>query len=271
VSLASGAVENSNEDADAIMGELARLASRTGVCIAVVHHTAKATRSAAGDMGAGRGAFAAVGKVRSAYTLVRVTGEAADEKAWGVTPADRWIRLDNAKSSHDERPGEPIVFRRLSVAVGNGSGFAPSASGEPSACSPREHLQAEGDRAPVLEVLNHKSRVAAAAAGGEIKDKARAETVARIADELAGDVGKVRLSDVWKPLSERMLDAKVGTAATRGAVTENAVSVLAGVGVAIARGGQLVRIKLAKLTTSPTAPWWIVRVPDAPTGAPQDA
>ena len=73
ISLSSGGHENSNEDQDALLQELAVMAARCKTAVAVVHHTSKGTRGAKGDMGAGRGAFSAVGKVRSAFTLVNVS------------------------------------------------------------------------------------------------------------------------------------------------------------------------------------------------------
>src|SRR5690606_2569379 len=94
IALMRGGVENSTEDMDALLGELARTAAELCISILVVHHTAKSTRRDAGDMGAGRGAFSAAGKVRSMFTLVEVADE--DARKWGLEPGDL-VRLDYAK------------------------------------------------------------------------------------------------------------------------------------------------------------------------------
>ncbi len=73
------------------------------------------------------------------------------------------VRLESAKSNYDDRAPAPIVFKRRSVSVGNGSGVTSSASGEMFAGTARERLLAEGDRAPVLEVVDHKALTGAAA------------------------------------------------------------------------------------------------------------
>lgn len=259
VSLAAGAVENSNDDADAIMGELHRLAARAGVCIAAVHHTSKATRSAAGDMAAGRGAFAAVGKVRSAYTLVRCTGDMADEKALGITAADRLIRLDSAKTSHAERPNAPILLKRISVAVGNGNGSAPSSSGELFEDSPRERLEADGDRAPVLQVVDHRGLAAAAKGKTGAKEYAAREEIARIADDVLGTADEATLPALWPAMGARMREARLckakGLATARPLIT----SALTG-GVRITRDdGQAVTLDIVRAGGGQTATWCIKR------------
>ena len=156
INLTSGGNENSNDDQEALLQALAQIATRKHVSIMVLHHTAKATRDNKGDMGAGRGGFAAVGKARVAFTLCNVTGE-GDEKDWGVTSADRLIRLDYAKVSHDQKPVEPIVFRRLSTPVGNGSGAKLASADALFPDDPQEALKAAGDHAPVLELVDHRA------------------------------------------------------------------------------------------------------------------
>lgn len=146
IALVAGGQENDNDDADALMQELAVIATRCNCSIMVVHHTGKNTRSAAGDMGAGRGGFAAVGKVRSAFTLTNVTGTGAGEAAWGATAGEQLVRLDYSKSSHAQKPQEPLVFRRVSVPVGNGSGEAPGSANDTFDGAPRAQLQALGDK-----------------------------------------------------------------------------------------------------------------------------
>jgi RecA-family ATPase len=53
LSLTAGASENSNDDADALFQELANMAARQQVSLMVIHHTAKHTREAKGDMPGG--------------------------------------------------------------------------------------------------------------------------------------------------------------------------------------------------------------------------
>ena len=153
VSLYRGGVENSNDDVNDLMLEINTIAAKWRVSVVVAHHTSKASRDNRGDMGAGRGGFAGAGKVRSMFTLCGVTGE-DDEKAWGVSAQDGLVRIDYAKVSHGRKPTKPVVMRRLNVAVGNGNGLPPSVASALFDQSPYERLQAEGDYAPVLEVVD---------------------------------------------------------------------------------------------------------------------
>ncbi|WP_425069968.1 AAA family ATPase [Reyranella sp.] len=262
VSLCAGARENDNDDQDDVMQTLAVMATKLGCNIQVVHHTAKATRDAKGDMGAGRGGFAAVGKVRSAFTLCNVTGQ-GDEKDWGVNAGDRLIRLDYSKVSHDRRPTEPLVFRRVSAPVGNGAGAAGSAAAVFDG-PPREALRLGGDRAPVLELIDHRALVAAAAVGGDAKDKAQAVAVAEIADDLLGTVDRIALGDMWPGMGERMRTAGLCKAKARNSVTAHITAALGGNGASFVRRGQVVRIRVAKDADLETSPWWVVRTAEAP-------
>ncbi len=269
ISLSAGGHENDNDDQDALLQELARMASATRTAIMVVHHTSKAAQNAKGDMGAGRGGFAAVGKVRSAFTLVNVTGEEGDERAWGVSRTDGLVRLDYAKISHDRKPSEPIVFRRISAPVGNGQDIEPAAAGKLFDIEPREALRMAGDQAPVLELVDTRALVDAAKAG-EV-DHARAESVARIVDALMGDLVEIRLTDIRDGAGERMCAEGLTTAKSRQEVTGKIVDALTGNGVAITRGGQIVRLKLEKRGQGVTAPWLVVRSMETAEGACDDA
>lgn len=153
VSLYRGGVENSNDDINDLLQEVANIASRRRVSIMVAHHTSKASRDNKGDMGAGRGGFAGVGKVRSAFTLCGVTGD-GDEKEWGFSGEEEWVRLDYSKVSHGRKPSKPIVFRRLSREVGNGSGLSKGVAAALFDDSPHEQLKVSGDFAPVLEIVD---------------------------------------------------------------------------------------------------------------------
>ena len=264
ISLSAGGNENSNDDQDVLLQELARMASRLGTAIMVIHHTAKHTRGSKGDMGAGRGGFAAVGKVRSAFTLCNVTGE-DEEKGWSVTKADGLIRLDYAKVSHDRRPTDPIVFRRTSAPVGNGQGVGYASANAMFDNRPRDLLLATGDHAPVLEIVDLQSLRQAAA--DKSVTEAYAEKVALIADELMGEVDEIALPGLWEAVGAKLRQDGISTATTRPTVTGNIIAALGGAGVMITRSGQSVRLKAVKKSASATAPWLIVREEMASEGA----
>jgi hypothetical protein len=254
ISLTAGGHENSNDDQDALLQELASLAAQSRCAITVVHHTAKHTRNAAGDIGAGRGGFAAVGKVRSAFTLVNVTGEAEDEKAWGVSPADGLIRLDYAKISHDRKPSAPLVFKRMSVAVGNGSGVRPAAAGALFDEDPRAALQATGDFAPVLDLVKIKARTK------KKVDGSKAEAIARIAHDLLAENVTLPLPGLWEAIGARARDQGIFEGKVRSVVMGEITSALGGVGVQFALpSGQIVQIRALKHSSAQTACWFIER------------
>lgn len=254
ISLTAGGSENSNDDQDALLQELARMASRTGTSIMVIHHTAKATRENKGDMGAGRGGFAAVGKVRSAFTICNVTGE-DEEKTWGVTKADGLIRLDYAKVSHDRKPTDPIVFRRVSVPVGNGQGVTPTVASAMFEENPREALRLTGDYAPVLEPVNVK----ALAQGGDKKRVgAEAEKIASIVNDVMGGDDETALASVLPTIGAAMRGAGLTKATTRPTLQGEITNALLR-GVATERDGQNVLIRAEKRGKGDKAPWWVVR------------
>lgn len=256
VSLMSGGAENDNDDVNALLQEIANIAAKHGCCIQILHHTSKASRDHRGDMGAGRGAFAAVGKVRSAYTLTNVTGE-DDEKAWGVSPADQMIRLDYAKVSHNRKPSAPIVFRRVSAPVHNGSGLPRGAAAAIFDDDPAARLKAEGDFAPVLELVDVKSRVCAGTARDVSDDEAL--SVARIVDAVMADFDECNLSGIWATVGEHLRREGLTKAKQRPALTGYVTAVITGAGRVIQRGGQNVRLRVFKKKDSDTAPWFVRR------------
>lgn len=257
VSLTRGGRENDNDDQDAIMQELAVMGSRLGVNISVVHHTSKATREAHGDMGAGRGGFAAVGKVRSAVTLVHVTSKGPGESEWGLVPGEQLIRLDYAKVSHDQKPPDPIVFRRISAPTGNGR-LPGAAAADLFGLDPRAQLRVAGDAAPVLEVVDIRARVAAAAGPAKAKADSIAVQVARIVDAHIVGVDAASLSAVWQEVGAALRAAGLCKASSKSAVRPYITDPLE-VGVTIERDGQRVCIRAEKQGRGPTAQWWIVR------------
>ena len=258
ISLVSGGQENDNDDADALMQELAEVAARRKTNITVIHHTSKATRGAAGDMGAGRGGFAAVGKVRSAFTLTNVTGAGAGEAAWGATAGEQLIRLDYSKVSHDRKPSDAIVFRRTSAPVGNSSGELPGTAGEIFAGGPREQLRARGDYAPVLELVDIKARTAAAASSASDKETAAGVQLAKLMCDLMGDSDQVKLSDIRDDLADLMRDNRICKATSRNTVDGHIKRVL-GDGVDFDLGGAAVHIRVERVGRGPTAPLHVLR------------
>ncbi len=262
ISLVSGGQENDNDDADALMQELAEIAARRKANITVIHHTSKASRGAAGDMGAGRGGFAAVGKVRSAFTLTNVTGGGAGEASWGATPEEQLIRLDYSKVSHDRKPREPLVFRRLSAPVGNSSGEAPGSASDVLAGGPREQLRARGDYAPVLELVDTNARVKASESKLSEKAFGTAAKVAAVVDAVLGEREAADLSDLWVAVGDGLREAGLSKAGTGRALTSFIVDALASK-PAVERDGQAFRIEAVKQGDRRSAPWRIQRVADA--------
>lgn len=255
-SLVRGGAEDT-EDMEVLYQELARLASRTGCSVQVAQHTSKNSRDNAGDLGAGRGAISAVAKVRFAYTLTKVLGTRADEAKWNLDGEEEGslFRLDYSKASHSKRTRTPIVFRRRSAPVGNGSGVRPEAASALFDQNPQAALEAAGDQAPVLDLID----LAALMTAGKPRDEAEAIKIAEIADSLMGEINEVKLPDLWGAIGVRMRDAGLSTAKSRQDITGNIVSALAGGGVKIQRGGQAVLIQAKKTSSSNTAPWLIVR------------
>ncbi|RLK07417.1 AAA family ATPase [Ruegeria conchae] len=238
VGLASGAHENDSEDMDAVFQTLAEIASDCKITIVVIHHTAKHTRDAKGDMGAGRGSFAAVAKVRSAFTLVNVTGT-GDEKDWGVTEEDQLIRLDYAKVSHSRKPTKPQVFKRESILVGNGEGYSEGDAlpiDEFMKLPHQERHRIEGDYAPVLEAVDLRKLKAAAAIKRANDEDATQVRIREIALEAlqGGDV--VAVSQVAGYLGERFLSDSITQSASRRAVDPKLRIAIAG-GVRTVRDG----------------------------------
>lgn len=256
VSLYRGGVENSNDDINDLLQELANIASRRRVSIMVAHHTSKASRDNKGDMGAGRGGFAGVGKVRSAFTLCGVTGE-GDEKEWGFTGEHEWVRLDYSKVSHGRKPNKPIVFRRLNREVGNGAGIPAGVAAALFEGSPHEQLKASGDFAPVLEIVE----VGTLSDGNQTTRDARESlAVAKAllaALELEG-VDETPMNSVREIVGEKLMREGLTDGKTRNAINKIIFHAIAA-GVDVHVGGQSVRVTLRKAGAGKTSPWLVCR------------
>ena len=269
VSLMSGGVENSNDDMNALLQELANIAAKHRCCVEIIHHTSKASRDHRGDMGAGRGGFAAIGKVRSAFTLTNVTGVPDDEKKWGVSADDQMFRLDYAKISHARKPTSPIVYRRVNVAVGNGYGYPKGVATALFKDDPAERLKAEGDYAPVLELVDIEARIKAGA-GRKVDDEA-AIGVTQIVNACMGDLDECELAGILETVGEQLRQAGLTTAKNRASLTGFVTAVLIGKGQLIERNGQIVRVLARKKAGGSTAPWFVCRKVEAPAAGGESA
>lgn len=261
ISLMAGGVENSNDDMNALLQEIANIAARNKVAIEIIHHTSKGSRDQRGDMGAGRGAFATVGKVRSAFTLCNVTGM-DDEKDWGVSPADHMLRLDYAKVSHSRKPTTPIVMQRIAVPVNNGSGLTRGVANALFDESPAERLKAEGDFAPVLELVDISARIRSGPAREVASETA--VKIARIVDAVMDDFDECEFNGIWSTVGEQLRRDGLSTAKTRHTITGFVTASLIGNGQFIERGGRNVRLRMLKKQQSSTAPWFVKREAEVP-------
>lgn len=258
VSLSSGTRENDTNDMDALMLEIAVTAAAHRIAISVAHHTSKQSRNDAGDIGAGRGAFSIVGKVRSAFTLCHV--DEKDAADWGLSERGL-VRLDYAKASHGQKPTKPLVFRRRSVPVGNGTGARIGrAAAALFADSPAEALRQNGDDAPVLELVDWEAGAKAATAAKGGKDAEQGRRIAEIANDLLGDTDECFLSHLLPRLAERMTEAGVSRATSRQRITDAVRAALGWGGVALSHGGQPVLIVAQQKGKSATSPWVISRI-----------
>lgn len=255
----TGGVENSTEDAEALFQALARLAADTRSSIVVVHHPNKSTRENAGDMMAGSGSSAAAGKVRSSFTATNVRPDArrADEKDWNLGgPNAHLIRIDHGKLNHGEKLRAPLVYRRLSVPVGNGAGVRPEAAAALFDQDPRAALEMAGDMAPVLELVDIATLTAQDGSKGP---PAHAEAVARIVSEIMGDRNEDPWNAILDTVSNRLRAERVTTATTRQFITGMVTDALCH-GIEIEQGGQAVLITAKRRGSQARAPWFIEKI-----------
>ena len=257
-SLGRGAIENDTNDMNDLLQCLATLAAELGVCITVVHHTAKATRGNAGDMGAGRGAFSAVAKVRAMYTLCAVDED--DRAAWGYPPGE-YIRLDYGKSSYGAKARVPLVFRRLSVAVGNGAGYATErVARDPDELPAGAALAARGDTAPVIEFVGLGIKSEAKAAADETRVEQRNHAVASAVFALLNGRVSMSLGTEWPLIGKQLIKQGLIQGASREDVSRATVLnivkfALCGPGVIVERNGRSFHVLARKQGSNKTAPW----------------
>ncbi|WP_306130968.1 AAA family ATPase [Roseovarius sp. MMSF_3350] len=118
--------ENSNEEANLLMGALREIAERTGVAIILVHHTGKAAAQdmAAAGAGASRGASAFVDAARSVRQVARMSRAETAKLSIPSEEAWRYVRVDNGKANL--APAEGARWLRLvSVSLGNSTSKYP--------------------------------------------------------------------------------------------------------------------------------------------------
>jgi RecA-family ATPase len=113
--------ENSNVEMAAVAGVLRQIAVEADVAVLMLHHDRKpdsaSSQGFAGSQHAMRGASSLQGVTRAILTLYGMAEK--DAAAWGVSEDQRhlYLRLDQAKNNLGLVGGEPIWFRRTSVAL----------------------------------------------------------------------------------------------------------------------------------------------------------
>ena len=114
--------ENSNEDANLLMGALREIAERAKAAIILVHHTGKAAAMNMGAAGAGtsRGASAFVDAARVVRQLSAMTPTEAKTLGIGEDDRRQYIRIDKGKANLAPAAGATWV-RLIGVALGNGT------------------------------------------------------------------------------------------------------------------------------------------------------
>jgi hypothetical protein len=256
VGLSGGVVaENDTDGMEFMLTLLAKEANRLRISILVCHHTSKATRNDAGDMGAGRGAFSVAGKLRAMVTLVNVPDE--DAKLWGYAPGDL-VRLDYAKINHGRKPKVPTILRRRSVLVGNGTDKMSASAGEVFEGSPEQHLRLIGDDAPVLEVIGLGMPRGGADALQHDTERGKRVAVATAVLAAVGGQVEVNIAAVWEEIGSELVKAGVTKSRTRHVIVDNVKVALGGDGQVIEHDGQLVRLRALRNGIGEKAPWKIV-------------
>lgn len=113
--------ENSNVEMAAVAGVLRQIAVEADVAVLMLHHDRKpdsaSSQGFAGSQHAMRGASSLQGVTRAILTLYSMAEK--DAATWGVPEDQRhlYLRLDQAKNNLGLVGGEPLWFRRTSVAL----------------------------------------------------------------------------------------------------------------------------------------------------------
>lgn len=250
ISLVAGISENDNDGMSFLVQTLARLAARCNCVIAIVHHTGKGTSDKAGDLNAGRGASSVGGRVRGAITLCKVKGERDDEKGLDLAGPDELIRVDYAKMSYARKLERPIIFRRLSVPVGNGSGSDQTTADAFFEDDPAAALRAVGDTAPVLEIVDVQALERSPAA-----TRRRDERIARIALGLLKGQAECLFSEIVEEAGDALRSAKLANTGKRSNVLNYFTAALRAPGICLEIDGQKVRVVMEQRGHGRTSPW----------------
>lgn len=256
--LAEGLNENDAADCDTVMTILVRIAAATGVCINVIHHTSKSGGAEAGSMNAARGSSAIAAKARAMVTLNTLT--AAEAQLYGVLARDHVV-MSYAKLSHGRKPGGPIIFRRESVPVGNGSGFLDDPR-DVFDMSPQDILLVEGDEAPVLRPVKIGSMPLREATREQRRVVASDGAASAVLDVLGG-VGQRPLADILPELTARLQERKLIRGGARNTVQTFVRTRLGGSGQLAMHDGQNVRVWVEKAGSRVNDPF-VVMVEPAP-------
>jgi hypothetical protein len=239
--LAEGLNENDAGDCDTVTQILVRIAAATDVCINVIHHTSKSGGTEAGSMNAARGSSAIAAKVRSMVTLNTLTAKEAE--FYGVSARDH-VAMTYAKLSHGRKPDGPIIFRRESVRVGNGSGLVldPRDAFE---MGPSELLQAQGDEAPILRPVRIGSTPLREAAR-EQREVAACDGAAAAVLDVLGGIGRGPLAPILPDLTERLRERGLIRGTAPNTVRLFLVTRLGGRGQLAKHAGQKVRVRVER-------------------------
>jgi hypothetical protein len=259
VSLVAGGSENKTEDGNDLFQELADMAARNRACIMVIHHTAKNTRHDHGDIGAGRGAFSVVGKVRGMFTLGSVN-EPKDQKLLGVSGKDL-VRLDYGKASYGRLTDNTIVYRRHDTPVGNACD-SPESTDDLFLCEAEAQLRMNGDYAPALGLVVRAQ--VAKPPPPEVQENQRHTAIASAVLSAMNGLECARLTDLWADIAAAFRKSGVSAAASQQKVTENVRVALSPSIMVTANDGSNWSLHIERESTKQRAPWVIKASPIAP-------
>lgn len=111
------AVENDNSALRLVIAHLREIARTYQIAVVVVHHTRKG--AVAGEADDIRGGGAIVGAVRTAFTVMAMTAEEAEELGISAETRRRFIRLDSCKGNYAP-PREAAWFELTDYELDNG-------------------------------------------------------------------------------------------------------------------------------------------------------
>lgn len=172
--------ENDNGAIKKVAMMYREIAQRAGCAISLVHHTRKTPAgsqdSHIGNMDSGRGAGALNGVARIVHTVFGMTEKDADRYGKSEEERHRFIRLDDAKSNLSMATFQASWFQRVSIDLGNGSGFRKS--DEVGALIPVNLVNEEDESEHEDDLATIAKTVLAHGEGGVISKRKLAELLA---------------------------------------------------------------------------------------------